>query len=405
MSRKKVLLVTGVFPPGIGGMQNYYYHLAKNSKLDMTVLASSYDGDEQFDKAQSFRILRGNFLRNESLHMSSWLRMFRLVRQTIREERIEITIYGHVLIAFIGYLLSCYGKRRYIISTHGMDMLMFRRFRILNRLVGRILRRADGVLTNSQFTRSLVEEYGVEPARIELIYPGVDQDYNQEPENPALKQKYSIEGRYNILSVGRLVERKGYDRVIEALHELVKVIPNVMYIIAGDGPERKRLQQLASDEGVSDYVTFLGAIESKHALNSIYNLCDQFIMVCRQLESGDAEGFGIVYLEAASTGLPVIAGKSGGASEAVLHEETGLLVDPSSKQELVEAILRFKQNDMLRARLTKNGYERAKSSFNYVALADKLDRFLSQFPASKRSLLPFRSREMLTSKKSRAQAK
>ncbi|MDR6554428.1 glycosyltransferase family 4 protein [Paenibacillus qinlingensis] len=384
MNRKKVVLVAGVFPPGIGGMQSYYYNLSKHTKHEITVLAPAYPGSEAFDGQQSFRTVRGAFMRNERAHILSWGRLFRHVRKMMVEEP-DVTVYGYVLIGIIGLLFRVFGKRRYVISTHGMDMLMFRRFIGLNQIVKLILVHADGVLTNSIFTRKLVEDYGVDPSRIRLVHPGVEAVFDQRSANVELIRRHGLEDKYVILSVGRLVTRKGQDRVIEAMPEILKHIPNAVYVIVGDGPDRARLEHIVQVNGVSDAVIFIGSISGSESLNDYYNMADQFIMVCRELEKGDAEGFGIVYLEAASAGVPVIAGRSGGALEAVLDGVTGLLVNPDSHTEIIESVLQLAQDHALRDRLITAGYKRAKTGFQYEVLAEIFDQYVEELCASPRA--------------------
>lgn len=376
MNRKKVVLVTGVFPPGIGGMQSYYYNLSKHTKHDITVLAPAYPGSDAFDDEQSFRTVRGSFMRGERTHFLSWGRLFSHVKKMMTVEEPDVTVYGYVLIGFIGLLFKVFGGRRYVISTHGMDMLMFRRFFGLNYIVKQILVHADGVLTNSLFTKRFVEDYGVNPDHIRLVHPGVEAVFERKPVNVELLKQHGLEDKYIILSVGRLVARKGQDRVIESMPEIIQHIPNAVYVIIGDGPDRARLEQLASHTGVTNAVMFIGSVGGGEELNDYYNLADQFIMACRELEKGDAEGFGIVYLEAASTGIPVIAGRSGGALEAVLDGVTGVLVDPNSHAEIVESVLQLARDEAFRDRLVEGGYRRAKSSFQYEVLTEQFDQYV-----------------------------
>ncbi|QGQ99565.1 glycosyltransferase family 1 protein [Paenibacillus psychroresistens] len=376
MKRNKVLLVTGVFPPGIGGMQKYYYNIGKHSKHDLTVLAPHYPDDKAFDAKQSFKIIRGPFMKNERVHITSWLRLFKHVRKAIREENTELTIYGYVMIGLIGLIMQKLFGHKYVISTHGMDMLQFRRFWGLNFMTKLILQQADGVLTNSEFTKKLVLGYGVDPSKVELVFPGVEEMYEKQSKHPDLVKKHDLEGKYALLTVGRLVKRKGHDRVIESLPQLIRDIPELVYLIVGDGPERSSLEQLAAKLGLSDRVIFVGNIHDEDLLNQYYNTCDQFLMIARELDTGNAEGFGIVYLEAACAGIPVIAGNSGGAGEAVLHEKTGLVVDPNATTEIANAILRLKNDPILREALIRQGYDRAKGSFRYPILTQKFDRYM-----------------------------
>lgn len=381
MKRRKIVLVAGVFPPGVGGMQNYYYNLAKHSKHEMSVLAPEYPGDAAFDEGQPFRVVRGSFMRGERVDFFSWGRLFRHVRRRMRRDDPDVTVYGYVLIGFIGLLLKLFAGRRYVISTHGMDMLMFRKFMGLNQIVKLILRRADGVLTNSEFTKKLVEDYGVDPGRIGLVYPGVEASYDRQAPSEELIGLHGLEGKYVILSVGRLVTRKGHDRVIESMPDILSRIPNAVYVIVGDGPERGRLERLAEATGVSGAVVFVGSVSGNDRLNDYYSVAHQFVMVARELDSGDAEGFGIVYLEAASAGVPVVAGRSGGASEAVLGEETGLLVDPQSRAEIADAIVRLASDAALRERLVRAGYKRAKTRFQHETLAEDFDAYVGKLCA------------------------
>jgi phosphatidylinositol alpha-1,6-mannosyltransferase len=376
MKRKKVLLVTGVFPPGIGGMQKYYYNIGKHSKHDLTVLAPHYPDDKTFDAKQSFKIIRGAFMKNERVHLTSWLRLFKHVRKAIRQERAEVTIYGYIMIGVIGFILQKLFGHKYVISTHGMDMLQFRRFWGLNFITKLILQQADGVLTNSEFTKKLVLGYGVDPAKIELVFPGVEDIYDKQSKNAKLVKMHDLQDKYALLTVGRLVKRKGHDRVIESLPQLIKAIPELVYLIVGDGPEKGYLKQLAAKLGLSERVIFVGNIHDEMLLNQYYNTCDQFLMIARELDTGNAEGFGIVYLEAACAGIPVIAGNSGGAGEAVLHEVTGLVVDPNAIEEVADAVLRLKNDSTLRETLIRQGYDRAKNSFRYHILIQKFDRYM-----------------------------
>ncbi|WP_127584462.1 glycosyltransferase family 4 protein [Paenibacillus koleovorans] len=381
MKRKSVVLVAGVFPPGVGGMQKYYYNLSKYSKHKMTVVAPHYPGDAAFDAEQPYQTVRGDFLQQETVHLSSWPRLFRMVKRTVREEKADVTLYGYILIGIIGLILKKWKGCKYAISTHGMDMLQFRKIWGLNKLVSLILQKADGVLTNSEFTKALVLDYGVNPARIQLVYPGVEDVYEKQQPSQTLIDEYGLAGKYKLLTVGRLVRRKGHDKVIESMPAILEAIPNAVYVIAGDGPERKRLEQLARDRGVAEQVVFTGYVKDLAAMNAFYNTCDQFLMVSRELEQGDAEGFGIVYLEAAMTGIPVIAGKSGGVGEAVLDGETGVLVDPQSPTAIADAVVRLARDEALREELASAGYERARSQFRYAQLAERFDRAMSAFCA------------------------
>ncbi|MFD2670881.1 glycosyltransferase family 4 protein [Marinicrinis sediminis] len=379
MKKRNVLLVTGVFPPGVGGMQSYYHNLSRETKHDMTVLAPHYPGDEAFDAKQTYRIQRGHFLQDEKIQPSSWIRLFRMTKKTIKEQQTDITIYGYILIGFIGWLLSVFSGKKYMVSTHGKDMLEFKKIPILRTITKMILRRADGVLANSEYTRNLVEGYGVPRSRIHIVNPGVEQHFEKRDKCPELVERFGLQNKYVLMTLSRLVRRKGHDKVIEALPNIRRQVPNAVYLIVGDGPERERLQALALEHGVEDAVIFAGRARDDEEIHRLYNTCDLFIMASRHLKvKGDVEGFGIVYLEAASCGKPVIAGNSGGVAEAVLDRKTGLLVDPLNVKEIGDAVIEMVTNDVLREELVEAGFHRAKHQFDYVYLADIMDSYITK---------------------------
>ncbi len=375
--KKNILLVTGVFPPGIGGMQQYYYHLCRTTGHRMTVLAPIYGGDEEFDRAQSYKVIRRRFLQAEKIQISSWPRLLYHTLATIRTEKADVTIYGYILIGLIGLLLQLFFRRKYMVSVHGKDLLEFRRFWVLHGLCKIILGRADGVLTNSRYTKRIVMDYGVDEQKIQVVYPGVEAKFDRGEKDKELLGKHDLIGKYVLLTVGRLVKRKGHDKVIEALPSIIKQVPQAQYVIVGDGPERDRLERLAVHNGVRDRVTFINNVNNTEHLLRYYQSADLFIMTSRLLEDkGDVEGFGIVYLEAASCGLPSVAGRTGGVAEAVLDQTTGLLVDPTSIMAITTAVARLHNDPKLWESLSQAGYQRVKSAFQYQQVVKKMDEFI-----------------------------
>lgn len=379
MNKKNVLLVTGNFPPGIGGMQSYYHNLCHKSKHNITVLAPHYDGDQEFDAKQSYEVIRGSFFKDEKVQPSGWPRLFRMAKQAVYDRQIDITIYGYVLIGLIGWLLSVFAGKKYMVSTHGKDVLELKKIPVLKTLTKMILKRADGILTNSEYTRKLVEDYGISRSKIHIVHPGVEEHFQVRDKSLEIVEKFHLQNRFVLMTLSRLVRRKGHDMVIQAMPHILQKIPHAVYLIVGDGPEKERLEQLAIKYGVEEAVIFAGRANDGDEIHRFYNTCDLFIMTSRHLKAkGDVEGFGIVYLEAASCGKPVVAGNSGGVSEAVLHNETGLLVDPHSVEEIAEAVIRLYEDDDLRNNMVQAGLERAKNKFRYEYLADKMDGYISK---------------------------
>lgn len=394
MKKRNVLLVAGVFPPGVGGMQNYYYNLCRHSGHNVTVFASAYKDAAAFDAGQSFKIIRKPFLVDEKVKVLPTLGMIRQIRKVIKREEIDFTLYGYILYGLIGYFLSVFRDRKYGVSVHGMDVLKLVRYFPLRFLVKAILRRADVVMVNSGYVRGLMVELGVSPDRIQVVYPGVEEQYDSREKDRRLIERHGLEGRYVLMTLGRLVSRKGFDMVVRAMPAIRKRIPEAVYLIVGGGPDREQLERLVKEQGVEDCVVFAGRAADEE-LDAYFNLCDVFVMPSRYIESeGDVEGFGIVYMEASSCRKPVIGGNSGGVVEAVLDGETGLIVDPHSPESVADAVIRLREDSALAERLAENGYRRAKEQFRYRHITTGFDDMIDQ-AADNRSEQALSSTRML----------
>lgn len=384
MIKRNVLLVAGVFPPGVGGMQNYYYNLCKHSKHNVTVFASAYAKDAEFDAKQAFKIIRRPFLTDEKVSLLHTLRMIPQVRRVIKQEAIDVTVYGYILYGLIGLLLYLFRGKKYAVSVHGMDVMKLTRFFLLRWLVKSILKHASSVIVNSAFTGRLMADLGVDKERIEVVYPGVEEIYEKAEKDPVLVERHGLEGKYVLMTLGRLVQRKGFDMVIRSMPAIREKIPEAVYLVVGGGPERESLEKLARECGVADSVVFAGRAGDDE-LVKYYNLCDLFIMPSRMMEAeGDVEGFGIVYMEASRCGKPVIGGSSGGVVEAVLHGETGLLVDPRSTESISEAVIRIRSDKELAAALSSKGYQRARTQFGYKMITRGFDSIMTAIAEEKK---------------------
>ena len=179
-----------------------------------------------------------------------------------------------------------------------------------------------------------------------------------------MKENYGLKGKKVLLTVGRLVERKGHDYVIKALPDIIKEIPEIHYLIVGDGVYRNELERLSGKLNIRDFITFAGFIPDDE-LPEYYAMCDVFIMVSREIkEKGDVEGFGIVYLEANAMKKPVIAGRSGGITDAVEDGVNGILVNPTEEKEIARVIIKSMKDDKMRRGLGESGYKRVVEKFS-----------------------------------------
>jgi phosphatidylinositol alpha-1,6-mannosyltransferase len=248
-----------------------------------------------------------------------------------------------------------YGTQ-YLVWVHGNDLIGPSRYRLLRSAIRKSLLQAHAVITNSSYTAGVVEALGIPEHDIKTIMPVVDTGKFQ-PAAPAddLLTRYGITDQKVILTVGRLVERKGFDLSLEATARLLETGKDIRYLIVGEGPQKRKLQQLASKLGLEDHVVFVGSV-AEEELAAHYNLATLFVMPSRYMpDEGSVEGLGLVYLEAMASALPVVAGRSGGVPDIVIDGENGLLVDPGSVTELTGAIDRLLSDDAYAKELGGNG--------------------------------------------------
>ena len=238
---------------------------------------------------------------------------------------------------------------------------------------------ADRVFANSHFTAGLLGDMGVRPDRTEVLHPGCDLGLFG-PRAPDLLLRRQVLGTRAdgpvVVSVGNLVERKGHDRVIQALPTIAASVPDVTYLIVGEGIHRPSLEALVDQTGVRDRVIFTGRV-AREALPGLIGLADVFALPSRaRIDQCDVEGFGLVFLEAAACGKPVIAGRSGGVPDALIDGETGILVDPEDTAGLSAALIRLLTDPVLAASLGARGQHWVRTNFGWPTVAARLDQSL-----------------------------
>ena len=263
------------------------------------------------------------------------------------------------------------------VLCHGMDLFEPARSARYRALMRRSLARASKVLANSRFTAEAARAFGARAGSVAVLHPGVDPErFTPGPRDAALLARHGIAPSAPVvLSVGRVIERKGFDLVLRALPDVLRKHGGTVYLVAGDGPDRARLERLAASLRMADRVRFAGEIADED-LPRYYRSADVFAMPARHREAdGDVEGFGIVFLEAACAELPSIAGRAGGMPDAVEHGETGYLIDPARADECASRIVALLDDPELRRRLGAAGRRRAASRFTWPAIAR---RYLSE---------------------------
>lgn len=373
---KKTLLITLDFPPNIGGVANYYANLCSHlPPEDIAVLAPQARSSAKFDEEQDYSIYREKMLSTHPLVWPKWTRLIPIVKKLIDNEGFEMILVGNVLpVGTVAYHIQKSREIPYSVFTHGMDIttpIGKRKF-----LMKKILERAKKIYVNSSFLRHELVGLGVHPQRTAVIYPCSNLPETADHEEVVDLQKvHDLEDKKVLLTVGRIVQRKGHDMVIRSLKAVQKKVPNVVYVIVGEGPYKPQLEKLIHQHGVSDIVKFVGSVD-QDTLCAFYELSDVFIMTPYMLKNRDVEGFGIVYLEAAQFGKPVIATKTGGVSEAVLDEKTGLVVPPRKRDEIIDAIITLLTDESKAHKLGTQALDRVYHEFRWELQAEALKKTL-----------------------------
>ncbi|MFD7847279.1 glycosyltransferase family 4 protein [Nocardia sp. NPDC059764] len=335
----RTLLVTNDFPPRPGGIQSYLHALAQQLPADeLVVYAPRWKGDShwKFDAQQPFQVVR-----HPTTLMLPTPLVTRRARKLLRDEQCDRVWFGAAApLALMSPVLRKAGAERILASTHGHEVgwSMLPGARQALRVIGD---HTDVVTYVSKYTRRrFAAAFGAQSA-LEYLPPAVDSEvFKPDPAARAeLRARYGLGDRPTILCLSRLVPRKGQDSLIAAMPDIRKRVKGVVLVIAGGGPYEQKLRELVAALGVSDSVVFTGRVPSQE-LAAHHTIADVFAMPCRTRGAGlDVEGLGIVFLEASATGVPVIAGNSGGAPETVREGETGRVVNGSKLESLADAIV------------------------------------------------------------------
>lgn len=349
--------------------------------MESIILAPATKGWREFDRNTPYTIIRFPCLPDQSVAAkiinffslgmyAFWYLTTHSVKHLHCGQLIRTGIFGYLrkLITGKGYYLWVYG---------GETRSDFFNNRFIASLNNKILLNAELIITISPFTTQEFLDYGL---KVLEIVPAVDTNvFHPREKNKDLIEKHKLQGKKVLLTCGRLVERKGHDKVLEALPKVLEEIPNIVYIIVGEGPYQNKLEELTRQYGLQKQVHFIGTVDVE-LLPDYYNLCDLFVMLNRTVGSAgtktySVEGFGMVFLEAAACGKPVIGGDSGGAVYAVDKNVNGFLVPPEDIDSIVEKIITLFKDDSLSKEFSRNGPEHVKK-FTWKQSVEKLKPYL-----------------------------
>jgi phosphatidyl-myo-inositol dimannoside synthase len=327
----RVLLVTNDFPPRRGGIQSYLQALVDQLVLagshTLTVYAPKWKGSDVFD--DEARVSGYEVVRHPGTLMLPEPSVAGRMRRLITQRDIDTVWFGAAApLALMAPLARDAGAGRVIASTHGHEV-GWSMLPLARTALRRIGTGTDVVTYVSRYTRGRFASAFGANAALEHLPPGVDTDrfVPDEVARAELRARYRLGQRPVVVCVSRLVPRKGQDMLIRALPSIRQRVHGAALVIVGGGPYRSSLRRLAHSFGVADHVVFTDGVPGDE-LSAHHAMADVFAMPCRTRGAGlDVEGFGIVYLEASAAGVPVVAGRSGGAPETVRDGETGVVVD------------------------------------------------------------------------------
>ena len=374
------LLVTNDFPPKVGGIQSYLWELWRRLPPDDVVVHTTpYQDSATFDAQQPFTVIRSR---------EPWLlpgpHLVRRVNRLARSHGADLVVIDPALPAgLVGPRLDL----PYAVVVHGAEVAIPARLPGVRRLLRQVLDSAAGVIAAGGYPALECERALGRHLPAFVIPPGVDIERFRPAsrhERTQLRSRLGLRPEIpTVVSVSRLVPRKGMDTLVRAAALLAARGRDLQVVIAGDGRDRRRLRSLAARTGAP--VQLLGRLGDDDVA-ALLGCADVFAMLCRTRWRGlEQEGFGIVYLEAAAAGVPQIAGRSGGAHEAVADGETGIVLDPATPGAAADAIGALLDDGERRTEMGAAARQRAATAFSYDLLADRLRRAIEEMSAPRRN--------------------
>ncbi|SDZ06243.1 phosphatidylinositol alpha-1,6-mannosyltransferase [Micromonospora pattaloongensis] len=371
----RTLLVTNDFPPRPGGIQSFVHNLALRQPAgSLVVYASTWRGAEKFDADQPFEVVR-----EPTKVLLPTPAIARRAAQLAREHGCDTVWFGAA--APLGLLAAGLRRRagitRAVAQTHGHEV-GWAALPGARTALRRIGRGVDVVTYLGEYTRVRLDRALHGLTDLQRLAPGVDVEaYHPDVDGTEVRRRLGLSDRPVVVCVSRLVPRKGQDALIRALPEIRRRVPGAALLIVGGGPYRETLQRLAREAGVADHVVFTGSVPWAQ-LPAHYAAGDVYAMPCRTRNRGlDVEGLGMVYLEASATGLPVVAGDSGGAPDAVREGETGYVVNGRDVPQLADRVATLLADPELARRMGAAGRAWVEREWRWETQSARMTRLLA----------------------------
>lgn len=368
----KTLIVTLEYPPQIGGIASYVFNFAQHYTLnEVMVYAPKMSGDKEFDQKNPWQTLRQKPF--WSLR-PRWFKLLLQLRKIIKKEKITELHVHHILpVGYVAYLLKKMLGVSYAVFLHGTDLEMITLHPRKTKKFKRICLHANKVVVNSEFLKNKLLNKVEGLQNVIVLYPCPGDQFLQPIKSDdldVLRSKLALNGKKVILTVARMAEGKGFPHLIRLLPQILEKVPNLVWLLIGDGPKRAELVDAVQKNNLHNVTRFLGTIPYEE-LPQYYQLADLFVLLTHK-DASSEEGWGTVFLEASASGLPIVAGRVGGVEEAVDNLRTGLLVDVYQDMGIVAGVTDLLREEEYARGLGVAGRERVLNEFTWEKQIDKL---------------------------------
>jgi len=376
----KVLFVTNDFGPRAGGIETFIIGLIQRRPFASTIVytssqESSQDYDDQWMSTYGVKIVR-----DPSKILLPTPIVARRISALIREEKIKTAAFGAAApLGLLAYSMRRSGVVRIVALTHGHEVWWAKVFPF-NLLLRKIGQGVDSLTYLGEFTRSIISRPLTLSAKNAMIKiaPGIDTEHFSPRNSENLRRSLKLSEKKTIVCVARLVHRKGQDRLIEAIPLVLKEVSNAHLLIVGQGPYQQKLFEKVRQLNLEEHVTFAGRINYEQ-LPEYICVGDLFAMPSRSRFAGlEVEGLGIAYLEASACGLPVIAGSSGGAPDAVEDGKTGQVVDGRDTTAIAQSVIKFLKDPEGSKRMGEYGRTWVVEKWRWQIWSEAFERLLKQ---------------------------
>lgn len=364
---KKTLIITLEFPPQVGGIATYVHDLATALDPAQTIVLAPKDNSaKEWDDAQQHTIIRKGLLFPKFL----WPRWIRLIWHTWRiakKEKIEIILVHHVLpVGYAALFAKKFLKIPFLLFSHGTDLIAGTASSWKKARVAQVAAASEQIVFNSEsLQRRFLRVLPAFEDKTLVMYPCPNASFLEEPDDAVLEElrnTYALHGKQVLLTVSRFVDGKGFPHLLRMIPKLLEQVPHLVWILIGDGPKKSYIMETVQAHHFQNIVRYIGELPHQE-LKKFYYLADVFALLTHP-DEGREEGLGMVFLEAAAAGLPVVAGKSGGVEEAVLHGTTGVVVDLyKGDPAVIQAIAEMFHKKDFAAKLGKQAQDRIKHDF------------------------------------------